>query len=143
MENMTFDMLDTICEKIVQQKSLFHGLICTCTFLHNFGKYRKQNNENKCMMDTLKYDNIEQAAIIIHKHKNADDVFKLALIHGSNNIAWWTWSQHRPFMTIQILMDVQKQMFISDSFNCNEFTYRVLKCIQCAHEAARKRSLFI
>tara|TARA_B100000482_G_C12571009_1_gene283971 strand:- start:780 stop:1211 length:432 start_codon:yes stop_codon:yes gene_type:complete len=143
MNQLTFDLLDIICQNIVQQGSLFYNLISSCKSLHEFGKYRKQNNENKCILDILKNDNIEQIAILVDKDRNADDVLKLALIHGSQKIAWWIWSQHRPFMTIQILMDVQRNMFVNESFNCNDFTHRVLKSIQCTHEAAHKRSLFL
>lgn len=143
MNQLTFDILDIICENIVEQGSLFCSLISSCKILHQFGKYRKQNNQNKCIIDVLKDDNIEQAAILIYNDKNADDILKLALVQGSQKIAWWIWSQHRPFITIQILMDVQKKMFFNESFDCTDFTFRVLKSIQCAHEAAHKRSLFL
>ena len=142
MEQLSFDILDIIVDKLITlNHCLYHGLICSCKTLHEYGLQRKHTLDNREIIDIVHQDNIETMALYIHRHKDINDCIKLSLLNGSLNTSWWLWNQHRPYLTIQILMDVERRMLLNKVFDCNELTYRIIKSIQCAYEAASKMSV--
>jgi hypothetical protein len=145
MEQLSFDILDIIIHKVVTvNHCLYYGLICSCKTFHEYGLHRKKALDDFKIIDIIDIvhqDNIETMALYIYKNKDINDCIKLSLLNGSLNTSWWLWNQHRPYLTIQILMDVERRMLLNKVFDCNELIYRIIKSIQCAYEAASKMSV--
>ena len=142
MERLSFDLIDAIIEQLITiNQCLYYGLISSCKTLHEYGLHRKNALNGVNIIDIIEEDNIETMAMHIYEHENISDCIKLSLLNGSLKTSWWLWNQHRPYLTIQILMDVERNMLVNKMFNCNELTYRIIKSIQCAYEAAHKRSI--
>ncbi len=150
MEEIPFDILDDITNNCITKNTEtgfmnlnYHNFISCCKHLYRYSIYRKKNLmiRIKNKEDIIKNDNIELTALYIHNKPDIIDKYiQLSLLNGSINISWWIWTQHRPYLTIQILMDIEQKMLINCCFTCNEITYRIIKTIQCAHEVAYKRS---
>lgn len=164
---LPYDIVDLIVKKCVDQGFLYYSLISSCKAMYVFGKHRKDVirgiahtsslfiNLSLChlydfkhtahwsisdALDAIDNDDIERIALIIHECDNASDCIKLALLCESIKVSWWLWYQHRPYLTVQILMEIERRMLMNQAFRCSELTFRVMKIIQCAHEAAAIRN---
>ena len=136
MEYLNYDTLDSILDQCCLNGYLYFGMICACSYLARFGRDRKNRVRRLTIHDGIEKDSIECVALHIYTGFNINDCILLSLLNGKIRISWWLWCQHRPYLTIRILIDIERHMAHHSNFECIDLLYDLIRKIQCAHEAA-------